>query len=181
MKKALLSLILFSVTLLGIFTMATPVVEAQTKGDVKVVVDGDTVYLSTEASDGAQVTRTTTTDTIENGRDDAEIGRPFFDGFVIPAGFAKSAGEYLNRILSLVMVFAALLVFFYLIWGAFDWITSGGDKGKTEQARGKIVSAIIGIIIIAASYAILLLILNFLGFENLNDVLRNAGLLGTRV
>lgn len=81
------------------------------------------------------------------------------------AGFAPDIGRLINAILSFVMVIAALLVFIYLIWGGIEWITSGGDKGKTENARNKITSAIIGLIVLAASYAILQLALNFLGFE----------------
>jgi hypothetical protein len=85
-------------------------------------------------------------------------------------GFATSFGGMMNGIISFVMVIAAVLVFFYLIWGGIEWITSGGDKGKTESARNKITSAVIGLIVIAASYAVLTLALNFLGFSNLNDV-----------
>ncbi len=85
-------------------------------------------------------------------------------------GFATSFGGMMNGLISFVMVIAAVLVFFYLIWGGIEWITSGGDKGKTESARNKITSAVIGLIVIAASYAILTLALNFLGFSNLNDV-----------
>lgn len=86
-------------------------------------------------------------------------------------GFAKNVGGLLSGVLTFVMVLAALLVFFYLIWGGIEWITSGGDKGKTESARNKITAAIIGIIVLAASYAILQLVLNFLGFSGgLNDI-----------
>lgn len=85
-------------------------------------------------------------------------------------GFATSFGGMMNGLISFVMVIAAVLVFFYLIWGGIEWITSGGDKGKTESARNKITSAVIGLIVIAASYAVLTLALNFLGFSNLNDV-----------
>lgn len=88
-------------------------------------------------------------------------------------GFATDIGTLINAILSFVMVLAALLVFFYLIWGGIEWITSGGDKGQTEKARNKITAAVIGLIILAASYAILTLVLRFLGFNNLNDVLSN--------
>jgi len=86
-------------------------------------------------------------------------------------GFATNFGSLLNAVLSIVMVIAALLVFSYLIWGGIEWITSGGDKSKTESARNKITSAVIGLIVVAASYAILTLALNFLGFSDLNDVL----------
>lgn len=85
-------------------------------------------------------------------------------------GFANNFGDLINGVLSFVMVVAALLVFMYLIWGGIEWITSGGDKGKTENARNKITSAVIGLVVVAASYAILSLALNFLGFRNLNEV-----------
>ena len=89
-------------------------------------------------------------------------------------GFATDIGSLINGALSFIMVIAALLVFLYLILGGIEWITSGGDKGKTENARNKITAAVIGLIILAASYAILLIILNFLGFGNLGDVFSNV-------
>ncbi|MFH2118378.1 MAG: hypothetical protein ABII10_01430 [Candidatus Paceibacterota bacterium] len=93
-------------------------------------------------------------------------------------GFATDFGKLLNGILSFVMVIAALMVFMYLIWGGIEWITSGGDKGKTESARNKITSAMIGLIVVAASYAILTLALNFLGFKDLNEVLNTRTING---
>jgi len=88
-----------------------------------------------------------------------------------PTGFFTDIGTLINSALNFVMVIAALLVFMYLIWGGIEWITSGGDKGKTESARNKITSAVIGLIVVAASYAILQLTLNFLGFTGgLNEV-----------
>ncbi len=89
-------------------------------------------------------------------------------------GFATDLGSVITAVLSFVMIIAALLVFLYLIWGGIEWITSGGDKGKTESARNKITSAVVGMIILAASYAILLLILRFIGFEDLADVFGQA-------
>lgn len=89
-------------------------------------------------------------------------------------GFATTFGGLMNGIISFVMVIAAVLVFFYLIWGGIEWITSGGDKGKTESARSKITSAVIGLIVIASSYAVLTLALNFLGFSDLNAVFDNT-------
>jgi hypothetical protein len=87
-------------------------------------------------------------------------------------GYATDIGSVINGVLSFVMVIAALLVLFYLILGGIEWITSGGDKGKTESARNKITAAVIGIIILAASFAILQLVLTFLGFASLDDALK---------
>ena len=92
-----------------------------------------------------------------------------------PAGFFTDIGELINGVLNFVMVIAALLVFMYLIWGGIEWITSGGDKGKTESARNKITSAVVGLIVLAASYAILLIVLRFLGYSDLNAVFENIG------
>lgn len=88
-------------------------------------------------------------------------------------GFATDIGSVITTLLSFVMGIAALLVFFYLIWGGITWITSGGEKGKTEEARNKITSAVIGLIVLAASYAILMIVLRVLGFDSLSDTLTN--------
>ncbi|HQM15694.1 MAG TPA: hypothetical protein PLM16_00595 [Candidatus Woesebacteria bacterium] len=91
---------------------------------------------------------------------------------VVPEkGFAKSLGSIFSSALNLVVLIAAVLVFLYLIMGGIEWITSGGDKGQTEKARNKITAAIIGLIILAASYALLQLVLSLLGFTGgINEV-----------
>jgi hypothetical protein len=90
-------------------------------------------------------------------------------------GYATDFGKMFSSILNVVMLMAAVLVFAYLIFGGIQWITSGGDKTKAEEARNKITAAIIGLIIVAASYAIINLIVNFLGFGSFNEVFQNVG------
>jgi hypothetical protein len=90
-------------------------------------------------------------------------------------GYATDFGKMFSSILNVVMLLAAILVFAYLIFGGIQWITSGGDKGKAEEARNKITAAIIGLIVVAASYAIINLIVNFLGFGSFNEVFQNVG------
>jgi hypothetical protein len=55
--------------------------------------------------------------------------------------------------------------------GGIEWITSGGDKGKTESARNKITAAVIGLVILAASWAILGLVLQFLNAGDINQLI----------
>lgn len=70
-----------------------------------------------------------------------------------------NASELIPRIVTMVFVIAAALTFFYLIWGAIKWITAAGDKSKVEDARNKITGAIVGLLILAAVYAIFQLVL----------------------
>lgn len=63
-------------------------------------------------------------------------------------------GTVLSNGLIVVFVIAALLVLFFLVWGAFDWITSGGDKEKVGGARKKIFAAIIGLVLLALAFLI---------------------------
>ncbi len=90
-------------------------------------------------------------------------------------GYATNFGTMFSSILNVVMLVAALLVFAYMIWGGVEWITSGGDKNKAESARNKLTAAIIGLVIIAASYAVITLVVQFLGFSDFNDVFNNVG------
>ncbi len=90
-------------------------------------------------------------------------------------GYATNFGTMFSSMLNVVMLIAALLVFAYMIWGGIEWITSGGDKSKAESARNKLTAAIIGLVIIAASYAVVTLIVQFLGFSDFNDVFTNVG------
>jgi hypothetical protein len=79
----------------------------------------------------------------------------------------------INRALQILLVVSTLLVFANLIVGAFEWITSGGDKGKVDKARERMVNSIVGLVILVSSYAILLLIIRFLGYRDLNDIINN--------
>ena len=70
-----------------------------------------------------------------------------------------------GNIMSVVMVLAALLVFGFLIWGAVEWITSGGDKNKVESARNRITNAVIGLLVLAAVTALFMVVQQFLGID----------------
>jgi len=82
------------------------------------------------------------------------------DNMIPTVDVAKNPGNLIKQVVTLVFVLAAALTFFYLIAGAIAWITSGGDKGKVEEARNKITAAVIGLLILAATWAIFVLITN---------------------
>lgn len=68
-------------------------------------------------------------------------------------------------LVGLIFAIGALVFFFVMITGAIQWITSGGEKGALEAARGKISNAIIGIVVLLATFAIIKLIENFFGIN----------------
>lgn len=74
-------------------------------------------------------------------------------------------GTLISAIVSVLLLIAALAAFLYLVLGGIQWITSGGDKAGMEAARNKITQAIVGLVIVAASYAIMLLVSQFLGIS----------------
>jgi hypothetical protein len=78
-------------------------------------------------------------------------------------------GNVISAVVGILLVIAAILAFLYLILGGIQWITSGGDKTGMEAARNKITAAIVGLIIVAAAWAIMLLIGRFVGFDLLGS------------
>lgn len=66
---------------------------------------------------------------------------------------------------TIIFVIAIVLVLAFLIWGAFDWITSGGDKDKVTGARKKILAALIGLVILALAFVIARIAGSILGID----------------
>ncbi len=74
-------------------------------------------------------------------------------------------GKLFSGAVAFLLLIAFLLAFFYLILGGISWLTSGGDKAAVETARNKIIAAIIGLIIVAATWALFQLIGGAIGFN----------------
>jgi len=72
-------------------------------------------------------------------------------------------GKLLSAVVGLLLILAGVLAFLFLILGGIQWITSGGDKAGMEAARNKITHAVVGLIIVGAAWAIMILVQNFLG------------------
>jgi len=75
----------------------------------------------------------------------------------------KVIGGLVSGIVGLVFIFGFLLTLAYLLTGGVQWITSQGDKNSLEQARNKIIHALIGLIIVGSAYAVFKLVGNFFG------------------
>lgn len=60
----------------------------------------------------------------------------------------------IGRIIQLVLSFLAVLAVIIIMYAGFKWMTSGGDEEKISSARRTLRDAVIGLIIILASWAI---------------------------
>lgn len=86
------------------------------------------------------------------------------------SGIAFTAGNLnitalIPKMVNLLFVIAVVVFFFMLVIGGIRWISSGGDKNQTDSARSQITSAIIGLVIVLSTYAIISLIDAFFGIN----------------
>lgn len=136
---------------------------------VSVNQQGDVIYLGTTTTTTPVITPTPspTTNTIvvqqPNGGTSVAVGD---STLTIPAGYYPDFTTMVTSLLQIALIVSVILVLFQLITAGINWITSGGDKAKTDTARGKIVAAIIGLVLVIASWAIFLFILQLIGLDS---------------
>jgi hypothetical protein len=78
--------------------------------------------------------------------------------------------------LILVALFAGALFFlFQIIIGGISWINSGGDPKSLESSRGRIMNAVIGLVIIVAAFGITVIVTSALGINIFSGAVINIG------
>lgn len=82
----------------------------------------------------------------------------------------SNLGAFVTNMLTLAFGLAVLVVLVMLVWGAFEWITSGGDKDAVSKARNRIINALIGLAVLAVAYALTRVAGQFLGFDITRDI-----------
>ncbi len=96
-------------------------------------------------------------------------------GVPAPAG-SGIIGTLLSNVILLLFTIGGIATLIYFIWGAFDWIVSGGDKEKVAGARKKMTNAIIGLVLLSLSYFIVSLVGEVVGFNPLGPLqIRSLG------
>lgn len=74
---------------------------------------------------------------------------------------------FFSGLVTLAFVVGTIVFVFMLIMGAISWIGSGGDKGAVEASKSKITNALLGIVILFATYAVIKFVSFFFGDINL--------------
>ncbi len=73
--------------------------------------------------------------------------------------------KFLTNLVSLFYIVGGIALIFMLLWGAFDWIVSEGEKEKIHAAQQKIFNAVIGLILFAVAFAVISVLGTFTGFK----------------
>lgn len=76
--------------------------------------------------------------------------------------------DIVSKLIRFALIIAAVVFFFMLLIGGIKWIMSGGDKGKTEEARNQITAALVGLVIVFSAWAIAQLTKALFGIDILN-------------
>jgi hypothetical protein len=75
----------------------------------------------------------------------------------------ESLGLMISFVFQVLLIIAGLYVFLQIILAGYGMISSGGDKHALEQARGKIIWAVIGLFIILISWGLVMFIEQIFG------------------
>ncbi len=106
-------------------------------------------------------------------------------GFVPPSlaqYFGSNTNQYLNNlignIINFVFVLSGLVALVMIIMAGFQWMT-GDSEDKKKKAKEKIISAVVGLLIIIFSYLIVQLIFSLLGLSSPNSITLPCGINGS--
>jgi hypothetical protein len=87
-----------------------------------------------------------------------QVRNPLLSSEVQAKSPTQFFGSLLTTSIGFIFVVACIIFVFMFLWGAVQWIASGGDKGNVESAKGRITSALIGLVVLFSTFAIASLI-----------------------
>jgi TRAP-type C4-dicarboxylate transport system permease small subunit len=62
--------------------------------------------------------------------------------------------DVLSGLLNIAIYLAIFMTFFWLVWGAFQYILASGKKEELAKARSRITWALIGLMVVITAYLI---------------------------
>jgi len=83
-------------------------------------------------------------------------------GFLINLGDDNTFRGLILKFITLALSIAGILAIAFIIYGGLQYITSAGNEEQAESGKKTLLNAIIGVVIIVLSYAIVAIIENAL-------------------
>lgn len=84
---------------------------------------------------------------------------PVFAQITVPSGMPVGEGllwsSIIPGVIKILLLVAFVLSFIYLLLGGISWITSGGDREALASAKKKVTYAVLGLVLVLLSFALL--------------------------
>ena len=72
-----------------------------------------------------------------------------------PPGVPTDIRDLIGSVLTFIYSIAGVIALVLLVLGGIQYMSSGGDKVAVEQARGRITSAIVGLVIVFGAWLVI--------------------------
>lgn len=72
---------------------------------------------------------------------------------------------FLSNLIGFLTILGGVFFIVYFFLGALQWILSGGDSGKAEKARNRMLQSVLGLVVMVASYSLIGLVGTLLGLD----------------
>ena len=89
------------------------------------------------------------------------MGNPFARGAGYLTDTAGAAGvqngdlpTIIGRIINIILGLLGVIFLVLAIYAGFKWMTAGGEEGPIEEAKDTLKNAVIGVVVVMASYAL---------------------------
>lgn len=82
---------------------------------------------------------------------------PGFSPIPAPSGLKPEfvdLGSFLSPLLNIAFFLVVFMAFYWLVWGAWQYIVSGGNKESLAKARARIRWALVGLLVVFMAYFI---------------------------
>lgn len=102
----------------------------------------------------------------------ALIPATVFAQSLVPVELSKTGDivAVIRAIIRFILLAAFVIAFVMLLIGGIRWIMAGGDEKAVEKARGTITAALIGLVVVLISYALIVLVEKFFGVPIITDI-----------
>jgi hypothetical protein len=113
----------------------------------------------------------------------AAITNPVLQGDLGSGNPNAIFGRYIGTFWGLAYTAGALIFLLYFVWGGIEWIMGGGNEERVSHAKSKISNGVLGLAMLAGSWALMKAVGYVLGIDvlaNLEIVVKNLSPLGGR-
>jgi hypothetical protein len=90
-------------------------------------------------------------------------------GITNPSQFG-SLGDLMTPLVSAAIYGGGLLLFLYLLFGGFKYMTAGGDDKAVQEAKKMITNAVIGMVLLFCSYWFIEILQDVLKVEIVSNI-----------